>query len=166
MEKTIALTIDLCWLSDVSAFYILSMFVIAFLPRNKCLWISWLQSPSTVIFKPKKIKSITVSTFSPSICHSVIGPDVMILVFWMLRFNPAFSLSAFKSFFSYSSFSAIKVVSSAYMRLLTFLPAVLISACDGIFSLTHCSLLIDVLISQMHVLILPHIHLYKNFSRV
>ena len=56
----------------------LSRLVIAFLPRSKHLLISWLQSPSTVILEPKKIKSVTVS---PSICHEVIGPDAMILVF-------------------------------------------------------------------------------------
>ena len=52
-------------------FYMLSRFVIAFPPRSKCLLISWLQSPSAVILEPKKIKSVTVSTFSPSICHEV-----------------------------------------------------------------------------------------------
>ena len=59
----------------------LSSFVIAFLPRSKHLLISWLQSPSTVIVEPKKIKSVTVSIVSPSICHEVMGPDAMILVF-------------------------------------------------------------------------------------
>ena len=59
-------------------FHILSIFVIAFLPRSKPLFISWLQSPSTVILKPKKIKSVTVSIVSPSICHEVMGPDAMI----------------------------------------------------------------------------------------
>ena len=54
--------------------------VIAFLPRRKRLLISWLQSPSAVILEPKKIKSLTVSIVSPSICHEVMGPDVMILV--------------------------------------------------------------------------------------
>ena len=58
----------------------LSRFVITFLPRSKHLLISWLQSPSTVTLEPKKVKSATVSTFSPSICHEVIGPDAMILV--------------------------------------------------------------------------------------
>ena len=62
-------------------FNILSMMVIAFLPRSKCLLISWLQSPSAVILEPPKIKSDTVSTISPSICHEVMGPDTMILGF-------------------------------------------------------------------------------------
>ena len=64
----------------------LSRFVIAFLPRSKCLLISWLQSLSAVILEPKKIKSVTVSIVSPSICREVMGPDAMILVFWMLTF--------------------------------------------------------------------------------
>ena len=62
-------------------FNILSRMVITFLPRSKHLFISWLQSPSAVILEPKKIKSVTVSTVSPSICHEVMGPDATILVF-------------------------------------------------------------------------------------
>ena len=73
----------------------LSKLVIPFLPRSKCLLISWLQSPSAVILEPKKIKSVTVSIVSPSICHEVMGLDAMILVFWILSFKPAFSLSSF-----------------------------------------------------------------------
>ena len=56
----------------------LSRLVTTFLPRSKCLLISWLQSPSTVILEPKRIKSLTVSTVSPSMCHEVMGPDAMI----------------------------------------------------------------------------------------
>ena len=59
----------------------LSRLVIIFLPRSKGLLISWLHSPNAVILEPKKIKSLTVSTVFPSICHEVIGPDAMILVF-------------------------------------------------------------------------------------
>ena len=62
-------------------FNTLSRFVIAFVPSSKCLLISWLQSPSTVILEPKKIKAVTISTWPPSICHEVMGPDAMILVF-------------------------------------------------------------------------------------
>ena len=62
-------------------FNMLSGLVITFLPRSKRLLISWLQSPSAVILEPKKVKSATVSTISPSICHEVMGPDVMIFVF-------------------------------------------------------------------------------------
>ena len=108
-------------------FNTLSRLVITFLPRSIFL-ISWLQSPSAVILEPPKI---TAPTVSPSICHEVIGRDAMILVFWMLGFKPTFSLSSFtfiKSLFS-SSLSAIRVVSSVYLRLLIFLPAILILAC-------------------------------------
>ena len=110
----------------------LSKLVITFLPRSKRLLISWLQSPSAVILEPRKIKSASVSTVSPSICHEVLGPDAMIFVFWMLSFKPTFSLSSFtfiKRFFSYSWLSAIRVVSSAYLRSLIFLSASLIPAC-------------------------------------
>ena len=71
-------------------FNILSRLVITFLPRSKGLLISWLQSPSAVILEPRKIKSATVSTVSPSIYHEVMGPDAMIFVFWMLSFKPNF----------------------------------------------------------------------------
>ena len=54
--------------------------VTVFLPRTKCLLISWLQSPSAVILEPPKIKSVTVSTVSPSVCHEMMGPDAMIVV--------------------------------------------------------------------------------------
>ena len=110
----------------------LSRFVIAFLPKSKHLLISWLQSPSAVILEPKKRKSVTASTFSPSICHEVMGLDAKILVFLMVSFKPAFSLSSFtliKRFFSSSSLYAFRVVSSAYLRLLIFLSAILIPAC-------------------------------------
>ena len=62
-------------------FNMLSRLIVTFLPRSKRLLISWLQSPSGVILEPPKIKSVTVSTVSPSICHEVMEPDVMILVF-------------------------------------------------------------------------------------
>ena len=62
-------------------FNILSRLVRAFLLRNKCLLISWLQSSSSVILEPQKIKSVTVSIVSPSICHEVMGLDAMVLVF-------------------------------------------------------------------------------------
>ena len=113
-------------------FKMLFRFVIAFVPRSKRLLISWLQSPPAVILDPKKIKSVIVSTVSPSICHEVMGPDAMIFFFWMLSFKPAFSLSSFsfiKTLFSSYLLSALRVVSSAYLRLLIFLPAILIPAC-------------------------------------
>ena len=129
--KTIALTRWTFVAKGMSLlFNMLSRLVITFLPRSKHLLISW-QSPSAVILEPKNIKSDTVSTVSPSISHEVMEPEAMILVFWMLSFKPAFSLSSFtfiKRLFS-SSLSAIRVVSSAYLRLLIFLLAILIPAC-------------------------------------
>ena len=70
---------DLCQKRNVSVFYMLSRFVIAFLPKSKCLFISWLKLLYAVILEPKKIKSATVCTVSPSISHEVMGPDAMIL---------------------------------------------------------------------------------------
>ena len=67
-------------------FNMLSRLVLTFLPRSKCLLISWLQSPSEVILEPKKIKSLTVSIVSPSICHEVMGLDVVILIFLNVEF--------------------------------------------------------------------------------
>ena len=109
----------------------LSRLVITFLPRSKHLLSSWLQSPSAVILEPRKLKSVTVSIVSPSIRHKMMGPDAIISVFWMLSFKPSFSLSSFtfiKRLFSSFSLSAIRVVSSTYLRLLIFLPAILIPA--------------------------------------
>ena len=80
--KTIALTRWTLVGKAVSLlFNMLSRLVITYLPRSKRLLISWLQSPSAVILEPRKIKSATVFTVSPSICHKVMGPDAMILVF-------------------------------------------------------------------------------------
>ena len=113
-------------------FNTLSRFVIAFLPRSKRLLVSWLLSLSAVILRPKRIKSIIVSTFFLSICHEVMGQDVMILVFLMFSFKPVFSLFSFiRRLFSSSSFSAVWVVSSAYVKLWIFLPEILIPACDS-----------------------------------
>ena len=80
--KTIAFTRQTFVGKVMSLFFnMLSRLVIVFLPRSKRLLISWLQSPSAVILEPKKIKSVTVSIVSPSICHEVMGPDAMIFVF-------------------------------------------------------------------------------------
>ena len=131
----IALTI---WTLVVKAmcllFNMLSTFVITFVPRSKHLLISWLQSPSAVILEPKKIKSVTVSTVILSICHEVMGPDTMIFVFKMLSFKPTFSLSSLifiKKLINTSLFCAVRVVPSAYLRLLIFPPAILITACKS-----------------------------------
>ena len=80
--KTIALTRQ-TFVGKVMSllFNMLSRLVITFLPRSKRLLISWLQSPSAVILEPRKIKSATVYTVSPSICHKMMGPDAMIFVF-------------------------------------------------------------------------------------
>ena len=101
--------------------------LVVILPRSKHLLISWLQPPCEVTLEPKKIKF--VFTVSPSICYEVMGPDAMILVFWMLSFKPTFSLSPFTFIKRRSSLSAISVVSFAYLKLLIFLPTVLIAAC-------------------------------------
>ena len=89
--KTIALT-RWMFVGKVMSllFNTLSRFVTAFLSRSKRLLISWLQSLSTVILEPKKIKSVTVSTFFSSVCHEVLGRDAMTFSFWMLSFKPAF----------------------------------------------------------------------------
>ena len=80
--KTIALTVWIFVGKVMSlVFNMLCGFVIVFLPRNKCLLISWLQSPSAMILKPKKIKSVTVSIISPSIYQEVMGLDTMIFIF-------------------------------------------------------------------------------------
>ena len=127
--RTIALTTQTFVEKVMSLlFNMLSRLVITFLSRSKRLLVSWLQSPSAIILEPPKIKSATVS---PSIYHEAMGPDAMILIFWMLSFKPTFSLSSFtfiKRFFSSSSLSSIRVVSSAYLRLLIFLLAILIPA--------------------------------------
>ena len=91
-------------------FNMLSRLVRTFLPRSKHILISWLQSPSAVILELQKIKSATVSTVYPPICHEMREPDAMIFVFWLLSFKPTFSLSSFtfiKRLFSSSSLSAI-----------------------------------------------------------
>ena len=112
--KTIALTIWTFVGKVMSLFFnTLSSFVRAFPSRSKHHLFSWLQSPSAVILESKKIKSDTASTFSFSVCHEVVGLNAMILVFGMLSFKPAFSLSSFtlnKRFFSSSLLSAIRVI--------------------------------------------------------
>jgi len=143
-RKTIALTrwTFVSWVMSL-LFNMLSRFIIAFFLRSKRLFISWLQSPSAVILEPKKIKSVTVCIVSPSICHEVMGPDAMILVFeyWVLSRLFHSSFTFIKRLFSFSLLSVLRIVSSAYLRLLIFLPAILIPACASpspafLFSLT------------------------------
>ena len=167
MHCSVAVIIfTLLWI-HLQNFYIFPLdfirFVIAFLPKSKCLLILWLQSPSAVILEPKKIKSVTASTFPPSICHEVMGPDTMILGLWMLSFKPTFSLLSFtliKKLFSSSLLCATRVIwsasvqfshvwlfvtpwtvahqaSTAYLRLLIFHLAILTPAC-ALSSLGFC----------------------------
>ena len=113
-------------------FNMLSRLVTAFLPRSKRLLISWLQSPSAVILEPKKMKSVTVSILSPSICHEVMGqiPWSYFSECWVLSqlFHSPLSLSL-RGFFSSSSLSATRVGSSTYLSFLIFLLSILIPAC-------------------------------------
>ena len=111
-------------------FYTLFRFVLAFLPRSNCLLMSWL---STVILKPKRRKSVTISTFhlSPFIYHAVLGPDAMIVFFSTFSLKPALSLFSFtliKKLFGSSLLSAIRVASSACLWLLMFLRPTLVPA--------------------------------------
>ena len=117
-------------------FNMLSRLAIIFFFKCKHLLMSWLQSPSTVILEPKKIKSVTISTFYSSVYHEVMELDAMILVFLMLIFKPAFSLSSFTlimMLLSSSSLYAITVVSyggiMSYLRLMILLLAILIPTC-------------------------------------
>ena len=103
-------------------FNMLSRLVIAFLPRSKQASFNFMAAvPIYSDFGAPKTKSITVFIFTPSICHEVVGPDTMMLGFWMLSFKPAFSLLFHfhqRRLFSSSSLSSLRVVSSAYLRLL------------------------------------------------
>ena len=137
--KPIALTTQ-TFVGKVLSLLLNTMFRLTFFPRSKHLLISWLQSPSAVILEPKKIKSVSVSTLSPSICHEVMGLDAMILVFWMLSFKPTFhppfSPSSRSSLVPFC-FLPLELVLSAYLRLLIFLPGILIPACAS-SSLAFC----------------------------
>ena len=154
-------------------FNMLSKLVIAFLPSSKRLLISWLQSSSTVILELPKIKSATVST----ICHEVMGPDAMISVFWMLSFKPTFSLSSFtfiKRLFSYSSLSAIRVVSHTTLEIdasistPTVIDQVLVISNLDNFFLSHNLSLFQVILNTGLVFVKSHCYhifpLYKNFQ--
>ena len=127
--KTIALT-RWTFVSKVMSllFNILSRFLIAFLPKSKHLLISRLQSPSTVILEPQKIKSVTVSIYSPW-SDGTGYHDLSFSECWVLSQLFHSSFTFIKRLFSSSSLSAMRVVSSAYLRLLIFLPAILTPAC-------------------------------------
>ena len=120
-------------------FNMVSRFVIACLLRSKCLLVSWLQSLPTVILEPKKIKCHCFH-FPPHLFAMKQWDQMPILVFWMLNFKPAFSLSSFtfnKRLFNSFLLSAIRVASSAYLRFLTFFQAILIPACDSSSATFH-----------------------------
>ena len=113
-------------------FNMLSMINLAFLPRSKQASFNFMAAVTICsdLGAPKNKLSHCVHCF-PSICYEVMEPDIMISVFRMLSFKPAFSFSSFtfiKRLFSSSSLCAIRVVSSEYLRLLMFLPAILIPA--------------------------------------
>ena len=142
--KTIALTRRTFVGKEISLlFNILSRLVVTFLPRSKHLWISWLQSPSAMILEPNKVCHcfhcfpIYFPWSDGTACHD--------LGFLNVEFKPAFSLSSFtflKRLFSSALLSALRLVSSAYLRLLIFLPATLISACASsspAFHTMHCA---------------------------
>ena len=138
--KTVALTIW-TFVSKVMflLFTVLSRVAKALLPRSKCLLISWLQSLSAVVLKPKEITFVIASTFSP-VCHEVMRPSVMIFVFGMLHFNWCYSLYSFtlmKRLLSLSSLFAIRVISCTYLRLLIFLQAIIIPVCDSSIPAFH-----------------------------
>ena len=114
----------------------LSTLVIVFLPKSKHLLISGLQSLSAVILEPKKIKSVTVSIVSPSICHEVMGLDAMILSFLNIELQTRFftlfhfyqEVLQFLFTFCHKGYY-LQTFASAHLRLLVFLPAILIPAC-------------------------------------
>ena len=113
---------DLCWHIMSLLFNMLYRFAIVFLPRSKRLLIHGCSHHLQWLWGPRRW-SLSVSIVSPSICHEMMGVDAMILVFWTLSFKPTFSFSSFiKRLFSSSSLFVIRVVSSAYLRLLIFLP--------------------------------------------
>ena len=123
---------DLCWQSNVLAFYYAVWVGHSYSSKEQASFNFMAAVTICSDFGAQENKSVTVSIVFPSVCHEVMGPDAMILVFWMLSFKPTFSLSSFtfiKKLLSSSSLSAIRVVSSAYLKLLMFLLAILIPAC-------------------------------------
>jgi len=161
--KTIALTTQTPVSKVMSLYFnMLSRFVIPFHPKSKSFN---LMTAVTICsdFGPRKIKSVSI--VSPSICHEVMALDAMIFVFWMLSFRPAYSPSSFtfiKRVFSSSSLSVIRVVSEvidifAYLRLLIFLPAILIPGCasssPAFFVIYSACKISKVTICNLHILL-------------
>ena len=129
---------DLCQQNNVSAFqhtvYICHSFPAKKQTSSDFKAAVMMISPSSVILEPKNRRSVTISTFPPSIWHEIMGPDDILFVLFIFSFKPALSLSSFtliQRLFSFSSLSAINVVSSAYLRLLMFLSPILIPAYDS-----------------------------------
>ena len=130
--RVMSLLFNTLW--KANCFSNLPGFVIAFLPGSSCLVISWLQPPSIAILEPKKRKPVTTFSFPPSICHAIMGPDAIILVFLIFSLKLAlslYSLTLIKRLFSSSSLSAIRMGSSTYLRLLIFSLPILIPACNS-----------------------------------
>ena len=133
--KTKALTIWTFVGKVMSPFFnILSRCVTTFLSKSKCLLISWLQSPSAVILEPKQRKSVTASTFSPFYLPWSDGTRCQDLSFLNAEFQASFFTFLFHPHQEVLLFLftfCIRVVSSTYLRLLVFLPAILIPACES-----------------------------------
>ena len=122
---------DLCWQSNVSAFWYAIYVCNSFSSKENASFMAVITIWSDLEPKIKVMFPFTVFIVSPSICHEVMGTDAKILAFWMLTFKSIFSLSSFtyiKRLFSSSSLSNIRVVWSAYLRLLILLPAILFQA--------------------------------------
>ena len=122
-------------------------------------------------FGAPKIKSDKVSTVSPSISHEVMGPDAMIFIFWMLSYKPTFSPSSFtfiKRLFCSSSLSAIRVVSSAYLRLLVFLPVIMVPLMKMQSIWKNKTLLLRIVVPRepkfTKLLMLLHTYLFQSYS--
>ena len=138
-----AIALNICTFVDKEMsllFNMSSRFVMTFLPRRKCLLISWWQSLSALILETKKIKPVTIFIAFSFIHHEVMGPDAMILIFWMLSFEPAFTLSSFtlkKRLFNLFFTFCHKSGFTAYLRLLILTPETLIPACNSSMLASH-----------------------------
>ena len=146
--KTVALTTQTFVGKVISLlFNMLPRLVIAFLPRIMCLLISWQQSQSAVVLEHKKFKSVTIYSVSRSTCHEVMGPDAMILVFWMLSFKPVFTLifhfhqEALKFLFAFCDKGCSTCISEV-IKSLIFLLAILIWS-SALSSPAWCTLYIS-----------------------
>ena len=147
---------DFCWQIMSLLLNMLSRLVITFLPRSKCLLISWLQSPSAVILEPRKIKSASVT---PSICYEVMGPDAVILVFWMLSFKNSI-LSILRLFSIWSKLERWKSSINGY--LVSFKPTFSLSSFSFIKRLFSSSSLSAIKVVSSAYLLLIFLQFYVN----